>query len=79
MKNLKIVGLLVLIAQKKGFDALNATQKTPALCKVSFLKKMVITGYYDCLLLLIQRVTTLTTHMGTTNVYFDWLQLATKI
>ena len=40
------------------------------------LKKLVTSGYYDCLLLLIQRVTTLTTHMGTTNVYFDWLQLA---
>ncbi len=35
----KIVGLLILIAQKKGFDALNATQKTSALCKVPFMKK----------------------------------------
>ena len=35
----KNVWLLILIAQKKGFDALNATQKTLALCKVPFLKK----------------------------------------
>jgi len=31
--------MLIWIAQKKGFDALNATQKTSALCKVPFLKK----------------------------------------
>ena len=31
--------MLILIAQKKGFDALNRTQKTPAQCKVPFLKK----------------------------------------
>ena len=30
---------MILIAQKKGFGALKATQKTPALCKVPFLKK----------------------------------------
>ena len=35
----KNVGLLILIAQKKGFDALNATQKTLALCKVPFLEE----------------------------------------
>ena len=28
-----------MIAQMKGFDALNATQKTSALCEVPFLKK----------------------------------------
>ena len=33
-----------MIAQKKGFDALNATQKTSALCKVPFLKKSRKTG-----------------------------------
>ena len=38
VKNQKKIGLLILIVQKKGFDALNATQKTPALCKVPFLK-----------------------------------------
>ena len=32
--------MLILIAQKKGFDALNTTQKTPALCRVPFLKKI---------------------------------------
>jgi hypothetical protein len=31
--------LLILIAQKKGFAALNATQKTSAPCKVPFMKK----------------------------------------
>jgi hypothetical protein len=36
--------LLILIAQKKGFDALNATQKTSALCKVPFMKKSRKTG-----------------------------------
>ena len=35
----KVVWLLILIAQKKGFGALNATQKTSALCKVPFMKK----------------------------------------
>ena len=35
----KIVGMLILIAQEKGFDALNTTQITPALCEVPFLKK----------------------------------------
>ena len=30
--------MLILIAQKKGRDALNATQKTSVLCKVPFLK-----------------------------------------
>ena len=34
----KIVRLLIYIAWKKGFDALNATQETSALCKVPFLK-----------------------------------------
>ena len=49
----KIVGLLILIAQMKGFDALNAAQKTSALCKVPFLKKqekeakMVIFDHFD--------------------------------
>ena len=32
--------MLIEIAQKKGFDALNATQKTPALCKGPFIKKI---------------------------------------
>ena len=40
----KNVGLLILIAQKKGLDALNATQKTLALCNVPFLKKTRKTG-----------------------------------
>ena len=31
--------MLIWIAQKKGFDALNATQKTSALCELPFLKK----------------------------------------
>ena len=35
----KLVRMLISIAQKKGFDALNTTQKTPDLCKVPFLKK----------------------------------------
>ena len=35
----KVVWLLILIAQKKGLGALNATQKTSALCKVPFMKK----------------------------------------
>ena len=35
----KIVGILILIAQKKRPGALNTTQKTPALCKVPFLNK----------------------------------------
>ena len=35
----KIVGMLILIAQKKRPDALNTTQKTPALCNVPFLNK----------------------------------------
>ena len=30
---------MFLIAQKKRSDALNAMQKTPAVCKVRFLKK----------------------------------------
>ena len=34
----------VLMAQKKGPDALSATQKTSALCKVPFLKKLSITA-----------------------------------
>ena len=38
-KNGKIVQQRILIAQKKRPDALNATQKTSALSKVSFLKK----------------------------------------
>jgi hypothetical protein len=36
--------LLILIAQKKGFDALNATQKTSALRKVPYMKKIRKTG-----------------------------------
>ena len=39
MKNLKIVQKLFWKAQKKCPDALNTTQKTPALYKVGFLKK----------------------------------------
>ena len=39
VKNLKIVRLLILIVQKKSFDALNATQKTSALYKVPILRK----------------------------------------
>ena len=35
----KIVGMLILIAQKKRPDALNTMQKTPAICNVPFLKK----------------------------------------
>ena len=35
----KIVGMLILIAQKKCSDALNTTQKTPALCNIPFLNK----------------------------------------
>ena len=35
----KIVRMLIQIAQKKGFNALNTTQKTPILCKISFLRK----------------------------------------
>ena len=31
VKNQKNVGMLILAAQKKGFDALKAMQKTPAL------------------------------------------------
>ena len=42
---------MILIAEKKGFDALNATQKISALCKVMFAKKwfveMVIFGHFD--------------------------------
>ena len=38
-KSEKNVGLLIYITQKKGFDALNATQKNSALCKVTFLDK----------------------------------------
>ena len=30
--------MLILIAQKKGFDAMNTMQRTPALCKLPFLK-----------------------------------------
>jgi hypothetical protein len=33
-----------LIAQKKGYDALNTTQKTPGLCKVQYMKKSRNTG-----------------------------------
>ena len=32
--------MLIKVAQKKGFDALNIMQKIPALCKVPFLKKI---------------------------------------
>ena len=32
--------MLIKIAQKKGFDALNATQKTSAICELPFLKKI---------------------------------------
>jgi hypothetical protein len=39
VKNQKIVRLLILIAQKKGSDALSVTQKTPAPCKVPFLEE----------------------------------------
>ena len=41
LKNLIYCWIVVLdwIAQKKGFDALNATQKISALCTVLFLKK----------------------------------------
>ena len=46
VKNQKIVGLLIFIAQKKGFDALNATQKTSALCTVQFMTKSSKTGLY---------------------------------
>ena len=42
-------------------------------------KQLVTTGYYNYLLLLLQRVTPLTTDMVTTKVYFEWLQLATGI
>ena len=38
-KNGKYVRLWILIAQKKRPVALNATQKTSALCKVLFLRK----------------------------------------
>ena len=31
--------MLIYMAQKKDFDALNASQKTSALCKISFLKE----------------------------------------
>ena len=44
VENQKVVELWILIAQKKGFNALNTTQKTPALCKVPFLKKVGKTG-----------------------------------
>ena len=37
IKNIKIVQKQFLIAQKKRLDALNATEKTPALNKVLFL------------------------------------------
>ena len=40
VKNQKIYVLLIKIAQKKGFDVLNATQKTSALCKMPLLKKL---------------------------------------
>ena len=40
----KIIWMLSYIAQRKGFDALNAMQKTAALCKVPFLKKSRKTG-----------------------------------
>ena len=33
--------MLILIAQKKGFDTLNTTQKNQALWKVPFLKKII--------------------------------------
>ena len=36
--------MLIYIARKKGFDALNATPETSALCKVPFLKKSRKTG-----------------------------------
>jgi hypothetical protein len=39
MKILKIVGMLVLIAQKKRPDSLNTAQKTQAICNVLFLNK----------------------------------------
>ena len=42
-------------------------------------KQLVTTSYYNYFLLLLQRVTPLTTDMVTTKVYFDWLQLATGI
>ena len=35
----KIVGMFILIAQKKRPDGLTTTQKTPALCNVPFLNK----------------------------------------
>ena len=35
----KNVGILILIAQKKHPDALNTTQKTPAICNVPFRNK----------------------------------------
>ena len=35
----KIVGLLIYIAQKQGWDALKATHKSSSLCIVPFLKK----------------------------------------
>ena len=43
VKNVNIVRLLILIAQKKPLDALNATQKTEDLCYVPFLKNLGIT------------------------------------
>ena len=39
MKICKIVGMLILIAQMKRPDALNTTQKTPAICNLPFLNK----------------------------------------
>ena len=35
-------------------------------------KQLVTTGYYNYLLLLLHRVTPLTTDMVSTKVYFDW-------
>ena len=41
-KNVKIVWLLILIAQKKRFDTLNAAQKNTALYNKLFMKKSII-------------------------------------
>ena len=36
----KIVGMLILIAQKKGFDALNTTQKNPSSVQSTIFEKI---------------------------------------
>ena len=47
--------------------------------EIEFTPKQLVTTGCDCVLLLLQKVTTITTHMVAIIVYFDWLQLATEI